>query len=262
VPETVLHPKIRSLREMPRTPNLLIFGEQGTGKTTFAATAPKPLFLSVEAGLDSVRDMPDLSVWPIHTLADISEAYTYLSSSKHPFESVVLDSLSELYYGPILEYALNYENRSTKEDPDIAGLRDYGRMGNITMEVIRQFKGLPMNTIFIAGEKEVSDDGRLIKSIQLAGNVGKAAPYQFDLVAYTYVKTPSALQAQEQPRYFMRIKPHERGVAKSRLPKSWAEHLPSDIEDPTWERLTYALDEAQRQAEKTVKSVSVEKKGA
>lgn len=73
----------------PRPPRTIIYGTEGVGKTTFGASAPKPIFLPTEDGLDATKTdaFPLLRSW-----ADIEEALGVLANEQHDFETVVLDS--------------------------------------------------------------------------------------------------------------------------------------------------------------------------
>ena len=41
-------------------PRIMIYGSEGVGKSTFAASAPKPIFIQTEDGLGDKRLRPDL----------------------------------------------------------------------------------------------------------------------------------------------------------------------------------------------------------
>ena len=49
----------KQVRRLP--PRLLIYGEAGVGKSSFAAAAPKPLFLDLEGGIDGL-DVPRIGI--------------------------------------------------------------------------------------------------------------------------------------------------------------------------------------------------------
>lgn len=69
---------------------IALYGVDGIGKSTFAAAAPAPIFISAEDGtahLDAVR-FPNPEHWQ-----DILEAIGVLYHEKHEFQTVVLDSI-------------------------------------------------------------------------------------------------------------------------------------------------------------------------
>ena len=73
-----------------RPPRLVVFGSHKIGKSTFAASAPNPVFIQTEDGLDGI----DTTAFPLaKTFDDVLTAIGQLYSEQHSFETVVLDSL-------------------------------------------------------------------------------------------------------------------------------------------------------------------------
>jgi hypothetical protein len=71
----------------------MLYGVEGSGKTTFAAGAPKPIFILTEDGLGSLK----CDHFPLATsFDDVLEAIGTLYSEKHSFQTVVIDSLDWL----------------------------------------------------------------------------------------------------------------------------------------------------------------------
>ena len=151
----------------------LVYGHAGAGKTTLAATLPKPVIISAEAGLLSIAGA-DLPYIEVKTMDDLRGAFEWVSEHGAEFDSIVLDSISE-----IAEVCLNYEKKMTK-DPRQA----YGAMQEQMTDIIRAFRDLPKNVLFIAKvEKQADETGRILYSPSMPGNkTGQALPYFFDLV--------------------------------------------------------------------------------
>jgi len=77
----------------PRPPRLLVYGTPGIGKSTIGASAPKPIFVPTEDGLDEI----DCAKFPLAaTLDEVLAALAELRTQPHDFETVVLDSLDWL----------------------------------------------------------------------------------------------------------------------------------------------------------------------
>jgi len=66
-----------------------IYGPNGIGKSTWAAQAPKPVFVTTEEGLKYI-DVPHFELSP--TYQDVMDKVTLLGKEKHPYKTVVLDS--------------------------------------------------------------------------------------------------------------------------------------------------------------------------
>ena len=74
-----------------------ITGDAGTGKTTLAATFPKPIFIRVEDGLQSVPADVRPDAFPVITkVEDLWEQLTALIKENHDYKTVVIDSVTQL----------------------------------------------------------------------------------------------------------------------------------------------------------------------
>lgn len=74
-----------------RQPHLmLVYGPDGVGKSTFAAAAPKPIFLDVEGGtsnIDAAR------ITGISTTEQLIQAVRELTNEKHDYQTLILDTV-------------------------------------------------------------------------------------------------------------------------------------------------------------------------
>jgi len=113
--------KIDSIRKGVRIkpPKVVLYGVGGIGKTTWAAAAPKPIFLFTEEGqgmLDVPRFEPDGKP-TIQSWEQAIECLSVLHSEEHDFNTVVIDSLD--FCEPLLQ---SYAARSRGKD----GIEDFG----------------------------------------------------------------------------------------------------------------------------------------
>jgi len=73
-----------------RAPKIVVYGPVKVGKSTFGASAPNPVFIPTEEGLDGL----DVTAFPLaRTLDDVFSAIAALGEGGHDFQTVVLDSL-------------------------------------------------------------------------------------------------------------------------------------------------------------------------
>lgn len=73
-----------------RAPKTVIYGGPKIGKSTFAAGAPKAVFVQTEEGLDAL----DVVKFPMaESFAQVMDSLAALATEEHEFETVVLDSL-------------------------------------------------------------------------------------------------------------------------------------------------------------------------
>jgi phage nucleotide-binding protein len=151
---------------------VLVYGQAGCGKTTLSKTLPKPVVLSAEGGLLSLKD-DNIPFIEIKSMTDLHEAYEWVSKSKD-YESVVLDSISE-----IAEVVLSHEKKINKD-----GRAAYGEMDVQLSEIIRAFRDLNMHVLMTAKlEKQQDEMGRMLYFPSLPGNkTAQKLPYFFDEV--------------------------------------------------------------------------------
>lgn len=142
----------------------LVYGKPGTGKTSFAATAPKPLFLSAEWGLLSIAKLkPDYV--EIKSFHDLKEALVYLRTQKHDYETVIIDSITEV--NEIIKAEITARTGRAIQKNDWVEVQEKIK------QIIRGFRDLNMHCLFLALETIEKDEERMI-SINPALN-GKAA---------------------------------------------------------------------------------------
>lgn len=87
-----------SLQSIKRTtsmaaPRVLIYGEAGIGKTTWAAGAPNPVFIFTEDGAGTL----EVDAFPkANSFGDVMDAISILYQEDHGYGAVVVDSLDHL----------------------------------------------------------------------------------------------------------------------------------------------------------------------
>lgn len=169
--------KLKSTKELHQTGvKMLCYGHAGVGKTSLIPTMPSPIVLSAEGGLMSIAGA-DVPYIEITSMADLMEAYQWLTSSSEakPFQSVALDSISE-----IAEVVLVEELRRNKD-----GRAAYGEMNSAMTGVIRAFRDLPERHVYFTAKCEKAQDetGRILYSPSMPGKtLTQQLPYFFDAV--------------------------------------------------------------------------------
>lgn len=152
---------------------IAVYGGAGIGKTRLCNTAPKPLILSAESGLLSLRN-DSADYVEIKTMRDLDEVYKYAKSPDCPYETICLDSASEIAETVFEEFAKNEkDNRQA-----------YLKMGDAMIHAIRNFRDLPLkNVVFNFKMKMVEDESTdSIFYVPMAPGkmIGHQVPYMFD----------------------------------------------------------------------------------
>lgn len=221
-----------------RVLTMLLHGLAGAGKTTQLCTGPKPLLLlDVEMASRFVKGRKikwnpleetapvydgtwDICVVSVTDFKKAQAAYEYLKSGRHPFKSVVVDSVSELQ-GKAVELIKGRQQFQTQ---------DWGKLLSIMSFFCKDLRDIAAedDTIEFVGVSATSKDYDGIIKPYLQGQIQSQAPYWFDITGYLYVQ-----QVQDQTTGELTdtrnllIGNHPNYEAKSRVPD-----LPTVLESP------------------------------
>lgn len=235
---------------------MLFYSPAGHGKTTLLGTAigdPRlcpMLFVDFEAGTKSIKskvlrlDLDDLGkVKPeigkahavrIKAWEDFNVVYNFLANEDHGYQSVAIDSLTEVNYLN-LTTIVGKEVELSDHDPDIAYQEDYLRSIAQMRRLIRFFRDLPMHVFFTAGASEFTD-ARTKKMQYRPGLTGKLVmelPGLVDTIGYLAV-----VEDGDETYRCLFVQPTEKFMAKDR---SEGGILGDEIEEPTLPELLDTL---------------------
>jgi hypothetical protein len=179
--------QVKSTNTLATPPmSVLVYGKGKEGKTTFASTFPKPLIISCEGGLIGLRDKDIDFIEPINwneLLAIIAE----LIKTQQPgtvefqgkkYESIVLDSLNELYR-VVMNSIL-----SLSKGREMPQVQDWGLASDRVERLIKEVVRLPVHSCSTCLEDMDKDEytGRILAGPLLPGKLGRKAPALFDYV--------------------------------------------------------------------------------
>ncbi len=150
----------------------VVYGGAGVGKTRLCATAPKPIIISAESGLLSLKDV-DCDYIEISKLKDLDEAYNYLKKSDD-YETICVDSLSEICEVVLAELIPGHKDKR----------QAYGEMAEAIMPMLKRFRDIPnKNVIFTSKLINVEDEesGKVTQELFIPGKVlSNQIPYLVD----------------------------------------------------------------------------------
>jgi hypothetical protein len=196
--------------------NILIYGEPGVGKSYLAGSASDVpemrdvLYIDVEGGSETLREKwPETPLVPIENFQQIARVYEFLvrhcqardandeaklkelqervwdSPVEKPyrFNTVVIDSLSEaqrlnMYQLLGMDIGARAAIDQEYQAPEFA---EWNKTTEMIRHLVRSFRNLPMNAIFISGDRE--DDGKK-QTIAFPKELGKSLPGFVDAVGF------------------------------------------------------------------------------
>lgn len=227
-------------REKMEYINLLVYGDSGVGKTTLAGSADavpemRPvLVVDVEGGTMSLsHSYPDVKVVRVRTWKELQLVYNELYTGRHPYQTVVVDSLTETQKFSMMNIMSDLARAKPEADPDIPSVREWGKNIEQTRRFVRGFRDLPMHTIFTClakGDKNART-GIIEKKPSLGGKLADEVAGFLDIVTYAYAKQ---IHDGDQIAYkrLLLTAATETNVAKDRSGR-----LPMVVEDPTMAQL-------------------------
>lgn len=228
----------------------LFWGRPGTGKTTLAASFPKPvLVLDVqERGTRSIRNVPDAKKIKIQDFPQFEEVYDYLDLHRKKYQTVVMDTVTAAQR-LALEHILEVERGEDMSQ------RKWGKVGGLLIETIQRFRTLAesgINVIFIAHDRTSHSDYDEGDSSLIDPQVGamvmpSVASYlngAVDVIGQCYIREKKIMVkgqrksnvAKRVVEYAVRVGPHPYYNSKIRRPRMEA-GLPQFVSDPTYEKL-------------------------
>lgn len=144
------------------TPTIItLYGRPGTGKTTIACTAPKPMLLvdikdkGTDSGKRESLERGDITVFELENFDEIYEIYDYIQDNPDRFKSVAIDHMTALQ-------DFCYEKVMEEEGKSKMSQGMYGTAGGYLKEVINLYKGLTdlgITPIFNCQDRMESGDG-------------------------------------------------------------------------------------------------------
>lgn len=230
---------------------VLVHGHPGSGKTSFAATAPSPLFLLTEPnGVESIRSVnPDAGVIMINEPDDLRGAIKWLHDTKdHGYQTVVLDSLTDLQ-GQIQRDVMS---RSGNINPSV---QEWGVIIDHTAAIARTVRNLPMDSIVICLSQEVAAETEGVVYVRPAVT-GKKLPNviaaMFSIVAHTF-KRPD----KEGLEFQLLLESGEKYTTKGH--RALGKYEPPDFAE--WKNRINAYHEARARGEVPIKPNAPEPAG-
>lgn len=179
--------EIKSTKKIIATPiiNMLLYGEPKVGKSTFATTAKDVLIADAESGYNYMGAKGiDVPVAQIKTWDDMKDFYK--EASKPEYKTIVIDPVGELLEKLMIKAKTNrLYVQST--DPSALSMKGWGFVKDSMKQMLKSFRDLDKNIIFIAHVKNIDDDGQTKKTPKLDANLSNDLMAMMDAIGYMFV---------------------------------------------------------------------------
>jgi hypothetical protein len=164
---------------------LLAYGRNGSGKTRLGGSGPEPFLIDVnDRGTKSIRNIPG-KAFPADTWEDIVYAYWYLKSGKHKYGTLILDNLTMMQMVCIRQVLKEGADRDATKDPKMMSQPMWGKVAELMVPQLLDFRNLPMHVVFIAQERtvDVDDEETTEKVPDLSPKIRAGATGCVDIIA-------------------------------------------------------------------------------
>ena len=162
--------QVSTVDKVGQSLHMCVYGQQKTGKTRFACSGPKPILFMAEPGMMTVRDIPDLQLFPVDkkgkpqkvTWANAYDFLYYLKYGDHDRKTVVIDTVTALARTCMRYILKDEESRDTERMPNNPTMQSWGRLGQSMNEFMEELSATcrtkGMNLIYVAQERYLKED--------------------------------------------------------------------------------------------------------
>ena len=135
---------------------MIIAGLPGTGKTTLALSAPKPLLIDLDKGVDRVEVLYRKDTLFVDSYEELKKELR--AEDLSDYETIVIDTGGKLFE-LIKPYLIKDNPKNAKSDGDLS-LQGYGKAKKEFSNIVKYIKGLGKHliVIFHATETKLIDD--------------------------------------------------------------------------------------------------------
>lgn len=221
--------------------NILVYGQNGKGKTRFGASGPDVILLDInERGTQSVREI-DGRVYHARRWERITWFYWFLKFGRHRYRTVVIDNLSTMQNLCMRQVLRDAEIRDPNKDPKMAEMRHWGKVKELMGPMILDFRNLDMHVVFLAQEKFEDRTGQHVpdmspgpRGIALGsvGIIGRLYKREFRVV------NRRTRREMKTWKTLMLVAPHDDFVTKDRTYR-----LGNIVVEPTMPKIITAWEE-------------------
>lgn len=196
---------------IPSTVKMMIYGQAGMGKTTFALSAPKPLLLDFDNGVKRVN-LQHLDGVDIVQISSWNDIKMLIDEDLSAYQTIIPDTV-----GKMMDFIISYKCGSRQPQ-----VQDWNSINAEFQWFVRKFSNLGKNLIFIAHRDSRKEGDKNVFIPFLREKNYNAIVTELDLLGYLEMKSEQGVQ-----RRTITFDPTDRNDGKNTC------NLPSVMNIPT-----------------------------
>lgn len=194
--------------------SMLIYGQSGIGKSTFASQAPNAFFIQTEPGLNALRVLEEKATnWE-----DFCEICRLVAEGKHDYKTIVIDTIDMMYR--LCADHICKKNGVTHEGEGAHG-KLYGLIKIELLRVLTKLAHLPYGLILISHsvdkEKATRTGTTTFTQPTVPESFRQIVIGLVDIILYCDVEPVLDKDGKQTSRRVMRSSPHADYDAKDRF---------------------------------------------
>lgn len=164
---------------------MIVYGNGGTGKTTFASTSPKPLLVDCENGAKyfGLRDIK-MDVANVNTWSDMQGLFDIARSGE--YETIIIDPVGELME-KLKRFMIEKGDRKNVMPDGSPTMAGWGWLKDTMRSTLKILRDSGCHVIIIAHVSEVDDEGKVLKRPMLMTKLSDEIINMVDVVGYMEV---------------------------------------------------------------------------
>jgi phage nucleotide-binding protein len=171
---------------LPTTVKMMIYGQAGTGKTSLALSAPKPLLLDFDNGVKrvNINHLNGVDIVQVTSWKEIQQLINQEAASLAPYQSIVVDTV-----GKMMDFIIAYKVGTRQPQ-----LREWGNINQEFTWFTRALSSLNKHIIFIAHRDTRKEGDATVFIPALREKNYNAIVTDLDLLGYLEMKSERGIQ--------------------------------------------------------------------
>ena len=160
----------------------LIYGQPGVGKSSLALSAPEPVLLDFDGGVQRVNGAFQVPTLQVENWPQVNDALSEIEKGEFPCKTVVVDTA-----GKMLDYMSQdiIKNNAKYGKPDGSlTLQGFGVRKSMFINFLRRVTMMGKNVVFVAHEREEKDGEVKVIRPEIGGSSAGDLIKELDLVGY------------------------------------------------------------------------------